>query len=175
MSNTNREKLFRHPGLAPVESALIREGRLQVIAAVALTLVGLSLALFLMDKNRLFTAISWTAFFAGLFFLYRILLHNTTDKHPLVHLLKNNPEQIVWVYSVVTQRMPFGFQIAQNAILYFKLLNGDEISVELPVKQVKLVSKTLNRLLPHACFGYSDERADSYLTDPKSLLRNNPL
>lgn len=164
--------MLQHPGLLPIEKALIREGRLQLLAASALSLAGSVLAFAFMDRHRLFTALSWFCCLLGIYFVYRILLVNKTVQHPLVQLLTNYPEQVVWVYSVVTQRLPFGFQFSQTGILYFKLLDGDEISVELPVQQLKLVSKTLNRLLPHATFGYSDDKAQWYRANPELLIRN---
>ena len=173
MSNNSSNRLFQHPGLFVLEKALIREGRLQLVAAVALSLLGLLLALLLQDKLPLLRAGAWAAFLIGLILLYRILLFNKIEQHRLVQLLKNQPQEIVWIYSVVTQRMPFGFHFSQTGILYFKLRDGDEISLELPAQQLKLVSKTLNRLLPHATFGYSEDRAQWFRANPELLLRKN--
>ena len=172
MSSATPKRLLGHPGLVPIEKALIREGRLQLLAASALSVSGCILAFVFMNHHKLFTAISWFCCLLGIYFIYRILLVNKTEQHPLVQLLTHRPKQVVWVYSVVTQRLPFGFQFSQTGILYFKLLDGDEISVELPVQQLKLVSKTLNRLLPHATFGYSDDKAQWYRANPELLIRN---
>ena len=94
------------------------------------------------------------------------------DRLPLLQLLRQAPQKIVWVYGVVTQRMPFGFQIQQNGLLYFKLDNKDEITVSLAAKDLKLVSRTLNRILPRTSFGYSEEKAQIYASDPTQLLHH---
>jgi hypothetical protein len=67
--------------------------------------------------------------------------------------------------------MPFGFEIVQSGLIYFKLENGEDYSVSVAAKDLKLISRTLNRLLPHATFGYSQEKANIYDIDPKQLIR----
>jgi hypothetical protein len=55
--------------------------------------------------------------------------------------------------------------------LYFKLSNGDEITVSLRPQKLKVISKFLNRLLPHASFGYSHDRAQWYHVHPDMLRK----
>lgn len=71
---------------------------------------------------------------------------------------------------MVIQRMPFGFEFSQSALIYFKLLNGDDITLSLPAEQLKLVMKYLGRLLPHAAIGHSIERERAYTENPRNLL-----
>ena len=68
--------------------------------------------------------------------------------------------------------MPFGFYWSENGLLFFKLANGEEITVHLKAKHLKLVSKTLGRLLPHTTFGYSSERDQWYQLDPQLLIKD---
>lgn len=107
----------------------------------------------------------------GLKLLAQNLRQSQIEHSPLVYLLLNEPEQIVWVYSVMTQRMPFGLEWSKNGIMYFKLLDGDEITVTLAAGDLRLVSKFLNRLLPHASFGYSKEKEKMYEINPEHLLK----
>ena len=102
--------------------------------------------------------------------MYGIIKKPRTEDERLWYLLNENPKQIVWVYSITTQTMPFGFHLWDTGTMYFKLLDGDEITVGLPTKKLKMVSKFLNRLLPHASFGYSEERQAQFEKDPKLLL-----
>jgi len=67
--------------------------------------------------------------------------------------------------------MPFGFQFSKNGTIYFKLADGDELSVSLPARQLKTVSKALNKILPQATFGYSEANAQYYDIDPEMLRR----
>jgi hypothetical protein len=40
----------------------------------------------------------------------------------------------------------------ESGILYFKLSDGDAISVSMPAKDLKPVSRFLNQVLPHTSF-----------------------
>ncbi|MEL6275088.1 MAG: hypothetical protein AAFU03_08300, partial [Bacteroidota bacterium] len=46
--------------------------------------------------------------------------------------------------------------------IYFLLKSGNEIIVSLPEPKLKLVMKTLNRVLPSTEFGYTEERELKY-------------
>lgn len=87
-------------------------------------------------------------------------------------LMRHRPQDIVWVYSMITNRMPFGLELLPGGIIYFCLVSGDEISVTIPPRKLRLVSRTLNRVLPHATFGYSNERAQLFAADPRKLVRH---
>ena len=67
--------------------------------------------------------------------------------------------------------MPFGLEFISNCVIYFHLMDGSHESVSLPSKKQKLVSKFLNRLLPHATFCFSEERQQQYDIDPFMLMR----
>ena len=103
--------------------------------------------------------------------IFLILLQESDPhRHQLIHILKKNPQQIVWIYSVCEERMPFGIKIAESGTLLFKLANREEITLSLPVKQLSFITQSLNNLLPHATFGYSDDRQQWYLADPYLLF-----
>lgn len=80
----------------------------------------------------------------------------------LFEILREEPETIKWVYAMVTERHPFGLQFSIAATLYLVGEDGWETSIAIPKNKVLLVSKTLNRVLPHAEFGYTKEREFRY-------------
>jgi hypothetical protein len=67
--------------------------------------------------------------------------------------------------------MPFGLYLWERGTMFFMLQDGDEISVGLPARKLKMVSRFLNKLLPHASFGYTAERQQQFEADPKLLLK----
>ncbi len=109
----------------------------------------------------------------GLRFLANILKERNPMNHLLIQLLLNDPRKIVWVYSLSTQSMPYGFHINRFGLMYFKLIDGDELSVSLPANKLRAVSKSLNAHLPHATFGYTKEREQWYMAHPGMLWKGD--
>ncbi|MBV6653640.1 MAG: hypothetical protein KI786_07790, partial [Mameliella sp.] len=62
-------------------------------------------------------------------------------------------------------------QLLRNGTLYLKLRDGDDVSVSLSADDLKVVSRYLNRLLPHATFGYTKDREQWFMASPLMLLR----
>lgn len=124
------------------------------------------------EKRNLLATFGLAAALAGLKLLWDVLRRPTPEDEHLWQLLNHQPRQIVWVYTMTTQTMPFGFYLWERGTMYFKLLDGSEISLSLPARKLKMVSKFLNRLLPHASFGYSEDRLRQFETNPASLLRS---
>ncbi len=166
------DRLFRHPGIQLLRQALRREMRLQLITCISLAVLGLVLSVAFFASSIILTIIGLFFMVIGINLTYQAARGHRPDDHPLMEVLRHQPHRVVWVYSVVTQRMPFGLQFSQNGILYFKLIDGDQISVSAPRKHLKLISKTLNRLLPHASFGYTKDREQWFLASPELLLRS---
>lgn len=109
----------------------------------------------------------------GLYFLRLTVVDWEIEEHELLQTLREHPERIVWVYSVVTQRMPFGFEFSNDGILFFKLMDGNTITIDLPARELKQISESLNRLLPHATFGFTKDREQWYMASPELLRRDN--
>ncbi len=167
-----KESLLKyHPAMEILRKALQRELRLQLVLAWALVFGGLALIYFGLESSV------WLVFFGLILvvlatgMVLSLVKYWHIERHPMLQSLQQRPKEIVWVYALVTERMPFGIQFIKNGILYFKLKNGEELSVSLSANKLKLVSKTLSRLLPHATFGYSIEREQTFITDPEQLLR----
>jgi hypothetical protein len=160
--------------LQQIRRALLREWLWQLAAAICLTTGGGLMTYFFFQVNTILSVFGLGALVGGLYFSYQVLKIRRVEDTPFWRLLHNNPKMIVWVYSVVTQRMPFGLQFFQNGILYLKLRNGDEVSLSLPAHTLKDVSSFLNEQLPHATFGYTEDRAQWFRAAPELLLREDP-
>ncbi|NJO87031.1 MAG: hypothetical protein HC821_03095 [Lewinella sp.] len=101
----------------------------------------------------------------ALFWLLR--LSGRKPSRELYALLADQPERVRWVYGERTQRLPFGLKLADTGTLYLVLDDGERLAFSLPSSKLKLVSKTLNRVLPEAEFGYTPARAAKYQGPPK--------
>ncbi|MBK7871726.1 MAG: hypothetical protein IPJ74_14140 [Saprospiraceae bacterium] len=165
-----RKRLLRHPGIRLLHRAMRREQYLQLGAFGFMLTVGIICCCFAFHNNALITITGLTFTILSITALYHIYLHWNDDR--LMRLLEYQPKQIVWIYTVVVQRMPFGVHLFQSGTLFFKLIDGDEISIVLSEKKLKLACHTLSRLLPHATIGYSKEREVQYHQNPKLLIRN---
>lgn len=97
-------------------------------------------------------------------------VHNEESK--LFYILRHQPRRIVWIYGIVTEHFPFGLSIIQSAVLYIKLIDGDELTVSVSPRKMKMVLKTLGRLLPHATQGYTKDLEQRYEKQPGQLLKN---
>lgn len=98
-------------------------------------------------------------------------IYKNWNNNQLMQILRYQPRQIVWIYSVVVENSPFGVLLFKKGTLFIKMIDGAEISLALPARKLKLATHTLGRLLPHAAIGYSKERENQYQRNPKLLLR----
>ncbi len=166
-----RSNLFRHPGMRVLFRAVERESMVKLMLCLALFIAGMTLIGISLTSSPLLVLIG----FAGVLWSLRLCAFAARELHSedsrLYYILRHQPRRIVWVYAVETQRMPFGLTFSRNALLYFKMIDGDEISVSVPAGKARLISRTLNRLLPHATFGYSPEKAKAYEKHPETLIR----
>jgi uncharacterized SAM-binding protein YcdF (DUF218 family) len=154
--------------------AILKELRVETIGGLLVLIIGSVLFSYSISKqNILLHLLSWPIIYFGIKNSWGALKVQKVEESQLMKMLVQNPKQIVWVYSVVTNRMPFGFQFSKNGIMYFKMIDGKDFSVGMPEKDLKVVSRFLNRLLPHATFGYSEEKEKRYLENPELLVRSN--
>lgn len=107
----------------------------------------------------------------GFKFLYETMTFWQAEHTTIWQLLKNRPQEIVWVYSELTETSPYGVKISNSGLLFFKLINGEQITLSVPAKYLHEFSSALNPALPHATFGYTDERAQWYIASPELLIR----
>lgn len=157
-----------------IEQALINDRNTKLV----ITLLILLFSVWAIDYN--FKHYSWfmtivclVAVFTSIRLFANVIRYWKVNRMPLMFLLNNKPTAIVWVYSVVTVRLPFGVQWARKGTMYFKLEDGDDITIRLLENDIPRVAKYLNKRLPHATFGYSDERAQWYMANPLLLIRDD--
>jgi hypothetical protein len=156
-----------------IASSLIRERNQKLVTAIVSIIIAIILALqFDFQKNEWILAVLIITFTViGLLIIVNLINNWQLEKLQLVNLLKNKPKEIVWIYSVQTNRLPFGIQFTYDCTMYFYLLNGDFITVDLPKEKVIEISETLNLYLKHATFGYSQDNEQWYMANPELLLK----
>jgi len=114
------------------------------------------------NSNVLIAIVGAAATVAGGMMYFYFQKSNKNPDTNLVKIIDDQPEKILWVYTLETNLMPFGFKVKDKGLIYFKLDNGDDICVKMEAKDLKLVSRFLNRLLPNAMFGFSEEKQEQY-------------
>jgi hypothetical protein len=154
-----------------IEQALRREARQQLLVSVILLCTGLGLSFWGFNKSVLVSVLGLGVLVMGSQLVYKTIRQLRLQLHPLHILLHYQPQRVVWVYSVVTQWMPFGLKFGQLSLVYFYTLDGKHYTISLPSAKIKLLSKYLNRLLPHATFGYSNHKEAVFRTQPAELIR----
>ena len=164
-----------HPAMQLLRRSIRREFYWKLALVAVLFTAGIGFGYVFFEKRNVLATFGLVATVFGLKLLRDILLQPRPEDDPLWQLLHtaNGQQQIVWVYCLTTQVMPFGFHLWERGTMFFKLLNGDEMTVGLPAGKQKMVSRFLNRLLPHASFGYSEERRIQFEANPALLRRKN--
>jgi hypothetical protein len=163
--------LLRHPAMSLLKKALLRESRQQLIALFLMLSGSIAIIVFSFEKSAILPAIGLIGLIISIQFLYRTVRTLYPNENKIIQILFTKPQSIVWIYSVKTERLPFGFQLSTATTLYFKFVDGDQLSVSVPGKDLKVISRFLNKLLPHATFGYSPDRAQWYHISPDMLRK----
>ena len=157
MPHTDSRRIVTHPGLQPLWDSMERDRRQQQFVAVGLMITSLLLIIYGATSLRIGWAVIGGALATGsLYWMFRIL-----SDQPVAywrHRFREHPESIVWAYATVTERMPFGFKTTASGTLYLVEDDGNCESFGIAPTKLKLVMKTLNRVLPRAEFGYTEER-----------------
>ncbi len=155
-----------------------REKILKIAVSLFLIWIGLIFLFYFGRGNSGLVILSLLLSVTGLKFLSDVFRTNKDhDASTLIPLLSQSPCKIVWVYSIVTENMPFGIHLIDRGKLLFKLDEGKEICISVPHRRLKEISRQLQQLLPHASFGYTKEKMQWYLADPHLLYKssdNNP-
>jgi hypothetical protein len=167
----NRETLYRHPAMRNLRNAILRELRMQFAMSLLLLAFGSGLCVLTFKFSVVFSIIGLGLSMVG----GKLVVDTTTnlriDNHLLLNYLRYQPQHIVWVYSVITDRVPFGIHLFRTGTLHFKLDDGSDYSVGMQASKLKLVSKFLMRLLPHATFGYTVDREYTFRVSPERLRK----
>jgi hypothetical protein len=167
------DRLYRHPAMRLLERAILRDLLLQFAASAGLFSLGAWIAWNTYADNLPLMVIGLAiALIAGKLLDYSAK-NLRKGSNRLLTTLQKHPLQVVWVYSVVVERVPFGIYFFRTATLFFKMEDGSELSVHLPHRHLRTVSHFLNRLLPHATFGYTSDRDYDYRVSPGRLRRED--
>ena len=156
-----------------IRKALRRDIRLKLLASVAMLLFGEFLCIYAFQLNGALVIVGIVLTVLGIKYTRDALLGRNIEETPLMIALEKEPKKIVWIYSVVTQRMPFGLEFSKDATIYFKLIDGDEITLGMAENNANYVLKMLNLQLPHATFGYSKVKEQWYMADPAMLYKED--
>lgn len=159
-----------NPAIPILKKTIKREWTQKMIICIIMLLVGIFLLFSGFSSISLLTIPGLFISGISIRLLLTIWPDRNPDKHILLTLLRSTPSRIVWVYSIKTQRMPFGLKTGESGLMYFKLTNKNEIVLPVSVHHLKAVAVHLNQLLPHASFGYTPERDQWYTVDPHLLM-----
>ncbi|MEM1327374.1 MAG: hypothetical protein AAGI23_15530 [Bacteroidota bacterium] len=154
-----------------LKKAAQREQTTRLLLAIFLLGSGLGLLYFFFEQSTLFSIAGLVMLAFGIHLSYLYFRFRDISRLPVFQKLKYQPKTIAWIYTLLHQQMPYGFQIGKNAIMYFKLVDGDEHSVKVDPKRAEVISAGLNHLLPHTTFGYTKEREERYASAPASLVK----
>lgn len=152
-----------------LSQALRLELRLKLIAAITNLLIGLVLFLYAGFWGLSFGALFFTI---GIYLGFKTVSNWSIENSQLIFLLQYDPQKIVWVYTSITQRMPFGLAFSKVGTIHFKMVNGEDISLFIPVKYLNHLSLLLSKHLTHATFGYTVDREQWFRAAPELLLKN---
>ena len=102
-----------------LRNAILRELRMQFAMSLVLLAFGSGLCVLTFKMNIVFSIIG-----LGLSMVGGKLVVDTTanlriDNHLLLNYLRYQPQHIVWVYSVLTERTSFGIQLFRKGTLHF--------------------------------------------------------
>lgn len=158
---------------------ILKRERLQKLFVSGITILGalgLGVLAYQLKKDRAATllgVLTIGVFIIGFVFFIQILRHWQAESHPLVQILQQSPDQIVWVYAINIEMMPAGIKFWDEHTFSINLLNKKELQLKMRSDQISELRTHLQKLLPHATFGYSHERAQWYTANPL-LLYNTP-
>jgi len=156
-----------------IEQALIADRNLKLLVSILVLIAGTWLLRYVIqDFAWVWAILAIVAIYSGCILLSDVIKNWQPQRTKLIQLLQKEPEEIVWVYSIVTQKIPLGIQFSTKATMYFWLMEKDCITIKLSEQDVKMVSLYLNNKLPHASFGFSKEKEQWYMANPALLIRD---
>lgn len=161
--------MHAHPGMDILSKSLTTENRIKILLSLSLVILGLYL---IGTAILIYIIVGVLLIVPGMYFLIPAILEFQIHRNPMMNVLIEDPQTIVWVYSVVTERMPFGLKVFSQSTLYFKLLDKEEHSVSIPEKYIDIVTRMLNKKLPHATFGFSRDKEQWYIASPELLIKD---
>ncbi len=157
-----------------IRDGIQRDLWLKLAVGLLLLGAGLCLVLFFYQKTNLLAVLGLGLVLPGSWFLREYVRRPSVEDDLLWQLLHRRSQQIVWVFTQDEQVMPLGLHLGDRGTLFVMLLDGTELTLALPVRKLRLISHFLHRLLPHAAFGFSEERMQQFEQNPSLLLKQEP-
>ncbi|MCF8237490.1 MAG: hypothetical protein K9I85_05000 [Saprospiraceae bacterium] len=153
------DPLMHHPAFLDIQRALRKAWLLQQCLWLVLLAVGLSGAILFSTGVSVWGWALGCISVAALCFLR----WNGPYRRSLVfQYLQEKPKDIVWIYGYQLLRAPLGVMLSNQYRIYFQTRDRQRFSLDIPEKRYMVVMKWLNRILPHAEFGWDDERFERW-------------
>lgn len=152
-----------------IRLALEKELQQKKTAGWLFMALGVLMIFFFAAKIQLFAILGFLSVFGGVWLLSKTIRIRSLEQLPELQILLHEPQKVVWIYSVITQRMPFGFKMSAYGLVYLNMKDGATHCIEVPVEKLKLVTKYLSRLLPNVVVGYSEARAEQFDINPNEV------
>lgn len=162
-----------HPAMQALWKALLKEQQTLVITGALLAMGSLAwLWLGWLDWAWRLLGSSILLALAGNC-LYEIRKEWKKGQPVIWQTLQEMPQQVVWVYSGANTISFLGLYEVTRTNLCIALDTGKLYTIRVPNHQVRVIIRTLHRIVPHASFGFSSDRQESFRRNPVSLRRNS--
>lgn len=155
-----------------LQRALLRDRNLKLTFGLLGALLSSWLLYYSFDRwSWAFAAIGLVLLLLSMRLLHLVRRQWRTQSMPLLQLLRYHTQSIVWVYAVATPRQPFGVQLTSGVTVFFRLIDRQSDSIQIPDADLTTLERALADWLPHATFGYSAEYEQWYTANPALLLQ----
>lgn len=165
----DHHKLLTHPAMLTIREAIQRDLWLKLAVGLILLLAGLAMATYFYHKYNLLAVLGLGIALPGVWCLREYMRRPKVEDDMLWQTLHRRPTKIVWVFTQEEELVPFGLMLTKRCTLYVMLLDGTELTLAFPTQKLHLASHFLQRLLPHAAFGFSQERQQLFERDPSLM------
>lgn len=161
-----------------VKKGVIYDRNYQIVVAIILLIAALALLFFVpisTDIGALISVyvLSGILFLLACVFLMEAYKKRVPEKQIVLRYLEFDPKQIVWVYSYVIETMPFGIRFMRMSTIYFYFKNGKYTTIRVKDAACDRLMKELEDKLPHASFGFTNEKEQLYKANPEMLYRDD--
>ena len=161
----------KHPALKAIYESIRKERLQKWIVAMLIIPVSIFLITHFYQTDFLLVIIGLVGLSISVILVISLIQGGGLEKHPVYKILSEQPRDIVWVYSIKTQRLPFGISLFENTYLYFADTKSHLFSLKVRDKDIKIIMRKLNQWVPWASFGYSEQKELSYRENPNSLIK----
>jgi len=158
--------------LNEIEKAIKRELRIKGVVSGILMGIG-TVIIASLPKDAGVRMVGMLLAGVGLALMFHVFRNIDPRRSGIFLTLKNQPKTIVWIFTVRTQHMPFGFLLNEQVTFFFRTISKKEYSVKIPEVMVDHVLNNLKRNFPFTRFGYSKDLDEQYQKDPRSLLESS--